>query len=230
MIQASSRPPLADCDYPDITDAVFRRIANRWLNVTLLSIERLWSLYSAIVHVSARELPGAIVECGTYKGGSTGVMLDTLVHLGQTRREIVLFDTFDGFPGDVDETLISGERFRRGDWVTEDFRQELEANLARTGYPRSNIRVNIGRVEQTIPGGAPDGIALLHLDTDYYGATKHQLEHLYPRLVAGGIVQIDDYGHFLGCRRAVDEYFSRADVKAPLLARVDYTGRLGVKS
>lgn len=220
---------LATESYPDIVDDTFRGIVNRWLDTTLLSVERLWSLYEAVRHVARAGLPGAIVECGTYKGGSTGVMLETLVSLGVTDREIHLFDTFDGFPEGVDEILIDGSRFRREDWPVENFRADLEANLARTGYPRDRIHVVSGQVEKTIPAGAPPQIALLHLDTDYYGATLHQLEHLFPRLRPGGVIQVDDFGHFLGCRRAVEEYFARPGVAAPLFARIDYTGRLGVK-
>lgn len=71
-------------------------------------------------------------------------------------------------------------------------------------------------------------IALLRLDTDWYESTHHELEHLWERLEPGGALIIDDYGHWAGARQAVDEFFAgRPD--APLLARVDYTGRMGTK-
>jgi O-methyltransferase len=81
-------------------------------------------------------------------------------------------------------------------------------------------------VEQTIPDAAPERIALLRLDTDWYSSTRHELEHLYPRLAPGGVLIVDDYGHFAGARKAVDEYFAQEPV---LLVRVDYTGRMAVK-
>ena len=83
-----------------------------------------------------------------------------------------------------------------------------------------------GRVERTLPDRAPAEIALLRLDTDWYESTRHELVHLYPRLSAGGVLIIDDYGHFAGARRATDEYFARNPM---LLSRIDYTGRLAVK-
>ena len=84
-------------------------------------------------------------------------------------------------------------------------------------------------MEETIPATLPDGpIALLRLDTDWYESTQHELIHLYPRLTAGGVLIIDDYGHWDGCRKAVDEYFTQHETKI-LLNRIDYTGRIGLK-
>ena len=77
-----------------------------------------------------------------------------------------------------------------------------------TGYPPERIHFVRGPVEETLPAGAPDEIALLRLDTDWYESTRHELEHLYPRLAAGGVLLVDDYGHWEGARKAVDEYFA----------------------
>ena len=84
-------------------------------------------------------------------------------------------------------------------------------------------------MEETIPGRAPERIALLRLDTDWYESTRHELEHLWERLEPGGVLIIDDYGHWAGAREAVDEFFAKRS-DAPLLTRVDYTGRIGVKA
>ena len=75
---------------------------------------------------------------------------------------------------------------------------------------------------------APRKIALLRLDTDWYESTKHELVHLFPRLSTGGVLIVDDYGHWAGARRAVDEYVSEHGI-VMLLTRIDYTGRIGVK-
>jgi hypothetical protein len=85
-----------------------------------------------------------------------------------------------------------------------------------------------GKVEDTIPASTPDRIAILRLDTDWYASTRHELEHLYPLLAPGGVLIIDDYGHWEGCRQAVDEYFASRNLQV-LLNRVDYTGRIAVK-
>jgi predicted O-methyltransferase YrrM len=105
---------------------------------------------------------------------------------------------------------------------------EVQANMARTGFPAERTRFVQGDVGQTIPGEAPERIALLRLDTDWYESTRHELEHLYPRLQPGGVLIVDDYGHWAGAREAVDEYFAQHGI-AILLNRIDYTGRIAVK-
>ena len=79
-----------------------------------------------------------------------------------------------------------------------------------------------------LSAAAPDEVAVLRLDTDWYESTKHELVHLYPRVSPGGVLILDDYGHYEGARRAVDEYFEEVGGR-PLLSRIDYTGRVGVK-
>ena len=105
----------------------------------------------------------------------------------------------------------------------------MQANIRSTGYPEQRVHFIKGPVEQTIPVHPPvPAIALLRLDTDWYESTKHELEHLFPLLVRGGIMILDDYGHWQGARQAVDEYLERLP-HSYYLHRIDYTGRLLVK-
>jgi hypothetical protein len=105
---------------------------------------------------------------------------------------------------------------------------EVRATLARTGHADDRLHLVPGLVEETIPAQVPDRIALLRLDTDWEASTAHELAHLWPRVAPGGVLIVDDYGHWRGARRAVDAYFhGRED--APLLLRVDYTGRVSVR-
>lgn len=106
--------------------------------------------------------------------------------------------------------------------------EEVSVNMARTGYPSRRVHQIKGMVEDTIPGKAPESIAILRLDTDWYASTRHEMEHLFPRLSRGGVLIIDDYGHWAGSRQAVDEYFKEHGIHL-LLGRTDYTGRMGVK-
>ncbi len=69
-----------------------------------------------------------------------------------------------------------------------------------TGYPSDQIHYRVGKVEDTIPKHLPDKISLLRLDTDWYESTAHEMQHLFPRLVDGGVLIIDDYGHWEGAR------------------------------
>ena len=185
-----------------------------------------------------RGIVGDVVECGVWKGGSMMAVAEMLTRLGDTGRDLHLFDTFTGmsepsqhdvsFRGDsASETM---KRQREEDpsfqWCGSPL-DEVRHNMLATGYPRERVHFVEGMVEQTIPGSAPDRIALLRLDTDWYESTRHELVHLFPRLVDGGVLIIDDYGHWQGARRAVDEYFAENNV-AMLLNRLDYTGRIGI--
>ena len=105
--------------------------------------------------------------------------------------------------------------------------QEVRHNMQATGYPSAQTHYIEGRVEETIPAQIPDSIALLRLDTDWYESTRHELEHLYPRLVKGGVLLLTTMV-LEGARQAVDEYFARVGDR-PLLHRIDYSGRLAIK-
>ena len=163
----------------------------------------------------------------------------TLIQLGDTTRDLYLFDTYAGMtdPSDRDRTysgrsadaVLSNAARREGRnyWCIAGI-EDVTANMAATGYPMERVHLVRGPVEDTVPEQAPDQIALLRLDTDWYTSTKHELNHLYPRLVSGGVMVIDDYGHWEGARGAVDEYIGTLTAK-PMLARIDYTGRCCVK-
>ncbi len=212
---------------------------------TMMSAERLVANMDAVAHVTRRGIPGALVECGVWRGGSVLVMIRTLLSLGVTDRDLFLYDTFEGMtrPTEADtspftppalstweEHAESGRKpwdfvFGSDVFNLDGVRQMLEA----TGYPVERIHFVVGPVEDTLPEHAVSPIALLRLDTDWYESTAHELTHLYPHLAPGGVLIIDDYGHWDGARRAVDEYFSS---QAPpiLLSRIDYTGRIGIKA
>ncbi len=96
--------------------------------------------------------------------------------------------------------------------------EDAQRNVASTGYPAERIRFVVGRVEDTIPGEAPEKIALLRLDTDFHDSTRHELEHLWPRLSKGGVLMLDDYGSWSGARKAVEDYFAESPVH---LVRID---------
>jgi hypothetical protein len=92
-----------------------------------------------------------------------------------------------------------------------------------------NIFLIKGNVEQTLleEKNLPEKISILRLDTDWYASTKIELEMLYKRLVKGGILIIDDCGHWQGARKAVDEYFKNKNI---WLHYVDYTCRYIIKN
>lgn len=201
------------------------------------SLERLAAMVQATEHVVRQRIPGDIVECGVWRGGSMMAAATRLRALGDTSRRLFLYDTFEGMsePTERDQTLfgvsartiLDLDQRGTGYWCYASL-EDVQANLRSTGYPEDKLVYVRGKVEETIPGRLPERIALLRLDTDWYESTKHELEHLYPLLSPGGILIIDDYGHWQGAREAVDEFLART--RTPLfLHRVDYTGRLAIK-
>ena len=163
----------------------------------------------------------------------------TLLEEGDTTRRLYLYDTYRGMsePGEIDRDLHGVEARELMNRYPPDADgnrhfcyaglEEVRANLASTGYPQGNIEFVKGRVEETIPGVLPESIALLRLDTDWYFSTAHELKHLFPLIVEGGVLILDDYGHWQGARRAADEFFELQGW-ALLLNRIDYTGRIAV--
>lgn len=205
---------------------------------TMTSPARLQALILAARHVVRRQLPGAIVECGVWRGGSMFAAARTLLNAGDTTRELYLYDTYSGMPapGEYDVRRSDGQTAVTLliDPQEEQTRavaglQTVKETMALSGYDATKVHFVAGKVEQTIPGVAPAGIALLRLDTDWYSSTLHELEHLYSRLVPGGVLIIDDYGWWEGARRAVDEFFARHP-QPPLLNVIDETGRIAVRS
>ena len=220
-----------------------RLIVERALPYTMTGIPRLQALVDAVRYCVARGIPGAFAECGVWRGGSVLAAAMTLQELGVTDRDIYLYDTFEGMtaPTDVDvsrldrpalETWNAAQRQGERAWSElfdpSFFNEEtVVETVLSTGYPASHVHVVRGPVEETLPGHAPEGLALLRLDTDWYESTRHELEHLYPRLADGGVLIVDDYGHWEGSARAVDEYFAAGSPL--LLTRIDYAARIAIK-
>ena len=205
---------------------------------TMTSTERLHGLCEAVRYVSQNQIPGDIVECGVWRGGSMMAIASMLMRHNDSQRQLHLFDTFEGMSAPTDaDVAISGESAEslletedksdaKSVWCVSSL-NEVRSHMDQTGYPESHTHYHVGKVEDTIPAGAPEQIALLRLDTDWYESTAHELKHLFPRLSEGAVVIIDDYGHWQGARQAVDEYFEEHGI-GMMLHRMDYTGRIGI--
>jgi O-methyltransferase len=226
------RDQLLPSDFDDETIAIIRDVSP----YTMTSPERIGALVNALRYVSNFQIPGAIVECGVWRGGS---MMVTARSLQATKdyRDLYLFDTFDGMtaPTDIDidpsgrparEILAGEDRATSQVWAYAPF-EDVRANMRSTGYPSDLIHYVKGPVEQTVPDRAPEKIAVLRLDTDFYESTRHELEHLIARVSQNGVLIVDDYGHWEGARRAVDEWLGGLE-RPVMLNRIDYTGRIAV--
>ena len=207
---------------------------------TMTSPERLYSLIEAIKYISLNKIDGDIVECGVWRGGSMMAIAETLVFLGDIDRQLYLFDTFEGMTDpdenlDIDSKNNSAKKYMIDNEKSEnDFiwaiahLDEVIKNINSTNYPPHKIKYVKGKVEDTLPHRGLNKIALLRLDTDWYSSTKHELSTLFHLIVKGGVIIIDDYGHWNGAKLAVDEYLKENNIKI-FLNRIDYSGRIAIK-
>lgn len=235
--EKSAAAPEFPPDFSASTQAICRAVRP----FTMTSPERINALIDAVRYLTTNRIEGAIVECGVWRGGSMMAVALALREIGDQTRELYLYDTYAGMPPpeEVDcaiDGLRAKERFQQAQTSADPAHwsrcysslDEVRQNVYGTGYPPDRIHFVPGKVEETIPGNVPADIALLRLDTDWYESTRHEMVHLYPRLRPGGVLIIDDYGHWQGARKAIDEFIAERKLKL-LLNRVDYTGRIAVK-
>jgi len=230
-----------ELEYPDISDAFFVELAGKVRPHTRTfgaGVEAPWALYQSIEYIVRNNIPGDIVECGVWSGGSMLLAAHALLHFGDSSRRIYLYDTFAGNPRpdavdarwDGVPALPTWEHHHRngGRWCFGGTRDHVSRVVSSSGYPADRLEFVEGMVEDTLPSTRPAQISLLRLDTDLYSSTWHELVHLYPLLSPGGILIIDDYGAFQGAKLATDRFI--AEHKLPLfLTRIDSSVRLAVK-
>ncbi|MEV8346127.1 TylF/MycF/NovP-related O-methyltransferase [Streptomyces niveus] len=226
------KPAALPADYDDEAKEIIRAVKP----YTMTSPERLNAFILATRHVVRHNIPGDIVECGVWRGGSMQACAKALLALGESDRGLHLFDTFEGMPpptaedlrrdGKSAEDLLAAQGKDRPIWAIASL-EDVQAGFEQVPYPGERVHYVQGMVEDTVPHQAPEQISILRLDTDWYASTKHELEFLYPRLVSGGVLLIDDYGYWQGSRQAVDEFLEKTGERL-LMLRMD-EGRIAVK-
>lgn len=218
--------------YPQFRDA-WRRVQQDSLSSLPIGL----ALWKACLHIVENAVPGAVVECGVWRGASMALAVMAFEHAGARERDLYLYDIFDwSWEAAVgsDGFLMSHAEAQAARAANapapsdQGWEERVVQRLVTLGHSPARIRTVRGRVQDTIPGVVPEQIAILRLDTDYYDSTLHELEHLYPRLARGGILLVDDYGRIEEATRAVDEYFSKQPKKM-LLNRIDAQGCIGIK-
>lgn len=222
----------------EATDAD-RLIIQKASEYSMTSFSALWAALQATKYIAARGVPGAIAECGVWRGGSSMVMLSTLLTLGEFR-DIWLYDTYSGMtpPGEADRVSASGMQASKilettpkangyNVWAIASL-EDVKHNMSLTGYPQEKIHFIVGDVLETLNENRPQPIAILRLDTDWYHSTRAELDALYDNVSIGGVVIIDDYGFWEGARRAVDEFLAERKEHV-LMVAVDQTVRMWIK-
>lgn len=222
-------------DFTDTDKEIFTIVKS----FTMTSPERIKALIDAVAYIEKNNLDGDIVECGVWKGGSSLAAAIQLKKLNSYKRNIWLFDTFEGMSKPTSDDIDLKGKTAESQMENEEIKtswlwgyselEEVRRNLSISNYPEEKILFVKGKVEETlIKEHIPEKIALLRLDTDWYESTIIEMQVLFPKVVSGGIVIIDDYGHWQGCKKAVDEYLKNQGLNL-YLHRIDYTGRVLVK-
>lgn len=186
-------------------------------SITMTSFESMVTLALACKYIVENQISGDFVEAGVWRGGSSIVAKRFLTG----ERSYYLFDTYAGMTEPTIHDYRVGassntstvEHWKKlsntthNEWVFANL-EEVEKNFRNFKLFDGSINFIKGNVLETlVSSNLPKNISLLRLDTDFYDSTLIELQVLWPRLVSGGILILDDYGHWDGARRAVDEYF-----------------------
>jgi O-methyltransferase len=195
-----------------------KRLTNLILPDTLVGPERAHNLYVLAKRIEKENIPGDVIECGVCNGG-TAALLARFSTRSQLPRTMWLLDSFEGMPVTTTE---DGEAAKAHIGKEVGDIERVKRALARVGADMSRVRIVPGWFQDTFPSVSASQVALLNIDADWYESVKLCLETFYDRVVTGGFVSFDDYGHWPGCRKAVDEFFQAR--KLPYkLQQVDYT-------
>jgi hypothetical protein len=228
--------PLSDWTNLRRTASIFRVLPN-----TMLSAPCLINAYDAMETIERERIEGAVVECGVWAGGAIGLMASVTKRHRNRQRTFHLFDSFEGLPQpsghDVDVLDTFRERHPElapddgagGDGLVAIGACAAPLNEVHRLFfdvlaiDRRQVVIHKGWFQETVPAGAASigPVSLLRIDGDWYESTRTCLEGLYDNVVEGGFVIIDDYGAFVGCRRAVDGFLRS---RAPDVRLVDIDG------
>ena len=207
--------------------------------LTGVSKERLFATLMSCKYVLNCEIPGDFVECGVWRGGNAIIAAGIFKMYGSNKK-VYLFDTFTGMtePSSSDVEMHSNitaqellNHRKKAQLSQGRSIDDVRDNFAKYDLLNENILFIKGDVLQTLHDSEniPESISVLRLDTDWYESTKFEMDILYSRVTKNGVLMIDDYGHWTGSKKAVDEYFQE-NHNHIFLQYIDYTGRLGVKT
>jgi len=185
---------------------------------TLVGPERLHNLYVLAKRVEKENIPGDVIECGVCNGG-TAALLARFATRSRLNRTMWLLDSFQGMPV---TTAEDGEAAKAHIGKEVGDIERVRDVLMRIGADMSRVRILPGWFQDTFPAVSASQIALLNIDADWYESVKLCLDTFYDRVVTGGFISFDDYGHWQGCRQAVDEFFEARRLPYKL-QQVDYT-------
>ncbi len=211
---------------PGMEDEEFQGLYNSVRAYTMVAVPRLYSLFLHAKEVCIQGPAGNFVECGVAGGGSSG-LLSTVISRYAPSRSLFSCDSFEGMPPSTEFDVHNGQSAEDSGWgagtcaAPESSVQDL-CRLLGTDSVLTTVK---GYFEDTLPVWKDlfGPIAFLHMDGDWYTSTRTILENLYDKLVPGAYVQVDDFSHWDGCRKAVTEFFCNESLQPDIYA-IDEAG------
>lgn len=229
LLSQLDKPANLGSNYPD----EFKQLYQLIRPYTMLSVERLYQLYESARKVCQSFIGGNFVECGVARGGSAALLAWVSARYSNVPRKVFAFDSFEGMPTPDANDTHEGIPAEDTGWGTGTINapEETLLELAQKLGVANHIEIVKGWFQETLPSRKKDlgMIALLHADGDWYASTKTIFEHLYDRVQPQGIVQIDDYGYWEGCAKAVHEFQEEHGIRFEL-KRIDATGHWFTKT
>jgi O-methyltransferase len=191
---------------------------------TMVGLKRLDNIQFCVTDVISRKIPGDLIECGAWRGGSCIFMRAILAAYGVKDRTVWVSDSFEGLPK-PDLNLYPTEAAHR--WAGGEMAvslDEVRENFRKYGLLDEQVKFLKGFFKDTLPKAPLGPIAVLRVDGDLYESVTETLEFVYPKVVVGGYVILDDYGeHLPPAKQAVDDYRKAHGISEPI-QRIDYSG------
>lgn len=189
---------------------------------SLSGIQVLKKLYSLGQDVVNRKIPGDFVECGVCNGGSAAAIASAL---GNTERKVWLYDSFRGMPATRE---IDGSEAAKYVGRCVGAEEKVREAMRIVHFPEESCIIRKGWFENTFNEPLPQAVSILHIDADWYDSVMLSLKTFYERVADGGVIIIDDFGHWEGCREAFYDFIAQRGLK-PLLERFGHTQAFWVK-
>lgn len=210
-----------------IDDPEFQELFQQIRPYTMVSEYRLYSLFSLTKKICQENIQGNFIECGVAGGGSTALMASIIKRYSQIPRKIYACDSFEGMPEPSEKDKSRGVLADLTGWgsgtcaAPEASVIEICQKLDVLDF----VETVKGYFENTLPEikDRVGNIAFMHMDADWYESTKTILKNLYDQVVSDGFIQVDDYGHWDGCREALHEFETERNLKFNL-NQIDYSG------
>jgi O-methyltransferase len=205
--------------------------------LTMGSKDNLAATILAVRYVCKNKLKGDFVECGVWRGGH-GIAAALTFNLYSSKNKVICLDTFLGMTKPTDNDFSnhdklkaitqfnSNSRIDHNEWCFASY-DDVQRNFLQAGVLKDDFELIKGDVAETLPKLSVNPIVFLRLDTDWYESTKMELKYLWPLLIVNGVLVVDDYGHWQGSKKAVDEFFQSSPTI--LFHALDYTSRSGIK-